>query len=247
MVTIGRAISEQPTVFLGDPWSHPLLLTWRLLRLALNGTAFLTVILLYSATCINVCALAATTLVLLFLRNSLNETLLPSTVGRNSGPFPWASVARYLVYRTGTFRYLFIANGTFGALLVAFLTANLPSCAFVVVRLALGVPSPVAAYTLGIFLVHGFLGCVLLHWAIARCTKSLGTPVKRLFSLMAATGHRVGNFRVRLMVNLAIARLNDKFGFSYGAFGCVTLGSFAKCMLLFGELVSYSYQLIRGI
>lgn len=171
------------------------------------------------------------------------------TTWRQAVPFTWAPLKAYLAYNTATYRYLFIANDPLGRLMVAFLAANLPVSAVCLIILATRETSLGSNSAVLILLIQGLLGCVPIHLAAAQLTRRLHAPAKALITLSAATGHRMGNLRARIALHLAIVKLatGKKYGFTYGPFGLITLSSFGKCMLLYGECLMYAYKLIKGI
>src|SRR5699024_4213773 len=125
--------------------------------------------------------------------------------------------------------------------------AQMPLSAFFLVQLSLGGLSQRQVLIIGAMPGHELLCCIVLHLAVARYTRRMHAPAKTLLSLYAARSHRTGDFHARLRLHHSIVRLhtNAKYGITYGTVGgLITMGSFAKCMILYTELLMYAYKLI---
>ena len=73
------------------------------------------------------------------------------------------------------------------------------------------------------------------HYNFSRYPKLIHFSGKKLSYLFAHNQHRVGDFRTknRLALDICAIHSKKKYGFSYGAFGIITLSSFVKVFLLF--------------
>lgn len=214
-----------------------------LLCLSVGLCCMFIVLPLYAYLCINTCGLGAGLLIILLMRLSYSESIL--AFYKRTVHFSWVPFRQYLAYSRLTFQMIFTADLTFGPLFLAFLAVNMPISAILLIELAFGGHSLQSTIVLTLMASHELLCCIVLHWAVAKFTKRLHAPSKRLLSLNAATTHRVGDFRARLQLHHSIVRLHTdvKYGITYGYVGCrITMGSFGKCMLFYTELLMYAYK-----
>lgn len=170
-------------------------------------------------------------LVGLFIR--VHQNLEKLRVVRKS--FHWNRIHEFIRNDIQTFELIFLADKTFGPLFLAFIAVNGPLNAYLVMALSVGTQKwPLLVLGVGIA-VQQFLCTVGQHLAIGYFTKRLYSSSLLLNSLLVRNQHRVGHFRCKLKLSLAIFRLHSKrrFGFTYGSFGLVTLKTFGKVEMIY--------------
>lgn len=173
-----------------------------------------------------------------------------------------------------TLELLFIVEPTISRLFIAFVFINGPANAYLTMLLLLEGDQnyqhshyqPAMSTTTFLygaaFSLQQFVCILAIHLLYARFTKAvhkLGKPLCRLSVLLMSpspsSAERSLNclcfrFREKLLLAGMVARLHTtrRYGIHYGFFkGLVTMAAFVKCVLLYVEMLIYSYKLINQI
>ena len=166
---------------------------------------------------------------------SLNQFNSSQKLGEISR-FSWIPIHQFIQYDIETFGYLFVANSLYGRLFGAFVCVGVPISAFCIVGIALGAPPTTeTAIIVSMIPAHQIMCCIFMHLLTAILTVRLHCSTRQLFRLNVVTGYRIANLRARIKLALTIARLRTtaRYGFTYGAFGLVTMVSFGKVCIEF--------------
>lgn len=169
--------------------------------------------------------------------NILHENLLLACNSRflvqlkKSQNFVWSQLDRFLKLDIEYFTVCFLNDSNLGPLFLAYLAVNMPLNAFVVMLLIFGR----AQGAMMLFISYAFIAQQLamiwgMHLSIAGLTKRSHSSAKVLLHLAAHKQYKVGDFRSKLRLALAIYRLHtkNKYGPHYGFLGLVTMETFSK-------------------
>ena len=81
-----------------------------------------------------------------------------------------------------------------------------------------------------ILIAYQFVFIFMAHLGLAYCTKHFHRPAKLLITLMVGSMPRVAHLRGRLRLSndIAAIHVHNRYGFTYGNFGLVSLATFMK-------------------
>lgn len=206
-------------------------------------------IFLFTHICILVSSVGLIVLTIYYLRFIQNYAIL---VSQSSLNLTWCSIERFIVNDLISFTLFFIGNSTYGQLFLAFLLVNIPINCFLLNLLLLDPNLDLLTILfVSSFLAHQMIIIFGMHLYVGLFSKKVHKSVRLLHCLMARNSTKSGNFRSRFRLYLTITRLHckRKYGITYGStqqnIGIITLRSFLKCSLLYGEILMYAYKFIK--
>lgn len=193
-----------------------------------------------------------------FIRLSQIDQLLKSghhSSSRSSSGGRAPSEARlraFFTYHTETFRHILYANCYFGPLLFIYLVLLVPVNSAYLVLTAVGTFNFLGTFFYANSILFQFLAIILFHLIAASYTSRIHRGVKQLPGIMA----RAASGQLSLDVKLKCAHYifkfqGKKYGISYSepryGFGLISMASFTKFVLLYSELIMFTFKISRQI
>ncbi len=227
----------------------------------MNAIAFWTV--LFSVANTNVLFLITSMLFTRALYIKFSQTLTIISTLNCRGGRRWTERKLLWEFRrhyTSTLGYFFAGNRHFGRIFLALLGAHCPDNVFmVVVLLHSGGHTLLPAHSrffLTAFVLYQFCSIFGIHLMFTLAVKVIFRPRRRLCLIMAESGlvrkGQKGIFSGKGLISLSLlvysfpAERRLQVGFTYGPFGQVTMGTFAKYVLLYGKFLLITHKWIRA-
>ena len=151
--------------------------------------------------------------------------------------------------------FFFTINRMYGRLFLACVVSFAPSSAAMAMWITRDIiiggdtnnNSLIKSLNMFFFTIYQLVFVMLIHLALTRCTQLIHEPVKVLIATFVHNQHRTGDLRSRIKLIGDIDRLNikNRYGFTYGKYGLVTLEAFVK--VIYSHIYIYIYIYIYNI
>lgn len=177
---------------------------------------------------------------------------------------------RYRALYIKTLAFFFSLNRMYGRVFLANLLGLCPSNVIMTLWMILGLVDAENNLFFVFFIVYQYLFIFAIHLLLTFCSKHIHRPVKALIHMLVhTTKNGIGNIRSRIRLSNDIFALHtqNRYGFTYGNFGLISLAAFAKILrvcslklllklivclsrnqylMLYGKIVMMSYKLIKS-
>lgn len=177
-------------------------------------------------------------------------------------PLPKTTSASYFINYTAFLRenvhvlaLIIKANDIYGRALFLFLLVNCPlNCALVALLLLGEQPFPVQFFIF-IFVLQQFIAILAIHLLVAKLNDRIHLPVRRIMHL-ATNDERIVdgsgcslNFRYRIAAYIEAFYVEycRQYGIRYWKFSIITIVTFCKYLVLYGQILLYSYKMFNRI
>lgn len=210
------------------------------LLLAVNVLFFAHILILLASYSVSILAY-------LYLRVQVTLGSLRFLLNRH---FTWTKMHSVEVDLGATLQIVFAADALFGKLVLVFLLVNIPCSALLLMILLthFGHIQRIVLVGMLVLISEEYLATFVYHLAGARFSTAFHRCGPLLLRLSAHQHFKVGNFRARLRQSLLISRLHTQrqYGFTYAQLALITMVTFTKCVLLYGEVLMYAYTLLHN-
>lgn len=149
-------------------------------------------------------------------------------------------IRRFKIAFVQTLQSVLLSNRTYGVLLLIFLLTNCPMNVWMIMWLLFGQWSGMDVFFVVTLTAGQVFGMFGLHLLMTLYSSAIHWPGRLLIRQSVQKQCMVGDLRARLCLAycIEVVHTRNRYGFTYGKFGLVTLSTFAKVSIICTELLA---------